>query len=293
MFLFLEFLDEPLTLTIVDVGAAPMSSESDVYASLLAYPNTVVYGFEPNEQACAARNASAPSNRRCLPYFIGDGSGGIFYECENPLTSSLYEPDAELLGRFQYLDLPVKSKFPVKTVRLDDTGIGDVDFLKLDIQGAELDAINGATQMLTGALVIHTEVEFVPIYKFQPLFGDVDIALRQTGFMFLNFSGLFTRQFRPMIYDDNPHGPGSQLLWAEAAIYIRYIGAANTLSREKLLKFVTIMHDVYGAFDLCAHLLEVHDKRFKATQLMNRYVTRVSSNLSAPENHGTSPAITE
>ena len=285
MFAFLDFLGERLTLTIVDVGAADMAQERDAYDGVLAYPETTIYGFEPNIQACAARNATAPSNRRCLPYFVGDGADGIFHECESPLTSSLYEPNSTLLDRFQRYVLTVVKKTPVQTIRLDDTGIADVDYLKLDIQGAELDAINGAPQMLTDVLVVHTEVEFIPVYKFQPLFGDVDVALRQQGFMFHNFIKLYSRLFKPMLYNNSPFGSGSQLMYAEAAIYIRNIAAAHSLPRVKLLKFATLMHDVYGAFDLVAHLLEIYDQRFKG-KLLGRYLDQVATGLAAPANSG-------
>jgi len=273
MFPFLEFLGEQLAFAIIDVGAASMGPGSDAYAALLHYPQTVVYGFEPNEQACAARNAAASDKQHFMPYFIADGSDRTFFECENPLTSSLYEPDAALLARFQRLDLPVKNQLAVKTTKLDDTGIKEVDFLKLDIQGAELDAINGASTLLSHALVVHTEIEFIPMYKGQALFGDIDVALRRNGFMFLNFVGLFSRQFKPMIYNNDVFSPGCQLLYAEAGIYIRNIAEAERLSRDKLLKFATIMHDVYKAFDLVTHLLEIYDRRFSAA-LLGRYVAQ-------------------
>ena len=45
----------------------------------------------------------------------------------------------------------------------------------------ELMALEGGTGMLADVLVVHTEVEFVEMYKGQPLFADIDIFCAQRG----------------------------------------------------------------------------------------------------------------
>jgi len=271
MFKFQEFLGASVAITIVDVGAASMGEGSDAYAALTGYAGTTLYGFEPNADACRLRNAQATANQTFLPYFIGDGSARTFHECENPLTSSLYEPDADLLARFQRLDLPVKQRVPVQTTRLDDAGLPSVDFLKLDIQGAELDAIRGGPHVLADVLVVHTEIEFIPMYRGQALFGDIDVALRAHGLMFHQFIGLFSRQFKPVMYRNDPFSAGSQLIYAEAAVYVRDLAQMDRAPREQVLKLVTVLHDVYRSYDLAAHLLDGLDRR-EGSALMERYV---------------------
>jgi FkbM family methyltransferase len=278
MFPFFDFLKDRFTISVVDIGAASMGAGADPYDALLKYSETTVVGFEPNTVACAALNDKAALGHRYLPYFIGDGSARTFFVCENPLTSSLYEPNAALLARFQRLDLPIRSRLPVQTTRLDDAGVSNVDYLKLDIQGAEIDAISGGPIAVAQALVVHTEVEFIPMYKGQGLFGDIDVALRDHGFMFHNFVGLFSRQYKPLQYNNDPFSAGSQLLFAEAAVYVRDVTQIDAMPREELLKFATIMHDVYGAFDLVAHLLETQDRRFGGA-LLGRYVRSLAAGL--------------
>jgi hypothetical protein len=77
----------------------------------------------------------------------------------------------------------------------------------------------GAEQILKNVLVIHTEVEFVPMYKNQPLFADIDAHLRERGFAFHRM-GVAGRAFKPLIANNNPNMMLSQMLWADA-IYIR------------------------------------------------------------------------
>jgi hypothetical protein len=80
----------------------------------------------------------------------------------------------------------------VPMVRIDGVLNQEVDILKLDLQGYELEALRGATNLLPRIKTITTEVEFVPLYDGQPLFGDIDCFLRQSGFRLLNLYELWT-----------------------------------------------------------------------------------------------------
>lgn len=277
MFNIFEVLDQPAPrLTIVDVGAASMGKGTDPYHALSDLPHVDVIGFEPNRVACEARNAEARSNQRYLPYFIADGKRRRFHVCQNPLTSSLYEPDQALLAKFQNMGLPVVEIHDVDTVRLDDiTEIEDCDFLKLDIQGAELDAINGAPTLLSKTLVVHTEVEFIPMYQRQPLFGDVDKRLRELGFLIHKFDGIFGRQMAPLMVNGDPFAPLSQIIYAEAAIYVKNFMEFDKLSAKKLINLAAILHTVYGSYDLCALALESADK-LERTRVRDRYLQRLT-----------------
>ena len=69
-----------------------------------------------------------------------------------------------------------------------------VDFIKIDIQGAELDVFKGGVDTLKDVVAIVSEVEFIPHYIDQPLFGDVCSFLTEKGFMFHKFL-IFIQQF--------------------------------------------------------------------------------------------------
>jgi FkbM family methyltransferase len=190
MFRLQEILGaKPPPVRVVDVGAAEYGK--DPYASLTEQGLCEVVGFEPNAANCERRNAAAPKTHRYLPHALGDGRKRRFYECENPLTSSLYRPNDTMLHEFSRLALPLVAEYDIQTLKLDDVSeVTDMDYLKLDVQGAELDVILGAPRLLQGALVVHTEVEFIPMYEGQPLFGDVDVALRKAGFWLHRMDGI-------------------------------------------------------------------------------------------------------
>jgi FkbM family methyltransferase len=178
-----------------------------------------VIGFEPVDAEFKKLEQLKQPNRRYLPYFIGDGSEQTFHECNFPMTSSLFEPDSALLEKFQNLEelTRVTKKHSVQTKRLDDIPeIKGADFLKVDVQGAELMVFQGAIETLKNVLVIHTEVEFVPMYKRQPLFSDIDVFLRSLGFQFHRLAASKGRVFKPLSLNDQPTAWMSQWLWADA-----------------------------------------------------------------------------
>jgi hypothetical protein len=61
-------------------------------------------------------------------------------------------------------------------------------FMKIDVQGMEEEIFQGAPVALSDSLVgIRTEVSFVRLYEDQPLFAEIDQALRPYGFMPMSF----------------------------------------------------------------------------------------------------------
>ncbi len=70
------------------------------------------------------------------------------------------------------------------TRRLDSISeIEELDYLKIDIQGGELDVFRHGKSKLSKAALIQAEVSFVPLCEGQTIFGDIDIELRIQGFI--------------------------------------------------------------------------------------------------------------
>jgi FkbM family methyltransferase len=274
MFSLCKILPKPLpSIHIVDVGAMAIEGMLPPYNALLAAGVARVTGFEPVEEECRKLNAGSNGVHTFLPYAVGDGTTRTFRECNFSMTSSLYEPNTALLDLFQNLGelTRVVRQFPVETRRLDDLGeVRDADYLKLDVQGAECDVIEGAAQVLSHTLVVHTEVEFVPLYIGQRLFAEVDQALRRNGFCFHRFAGLAGRAFKPLVYQNNVNAMLSQALWADA-IYVRDWMDWESRSPEQLLKLALILHDVYSSCDLCLAALDHFDRK-TGSALRERYL---------------------
>jgi FkbM family methyltransferase len=266
-------LERPPTIRIVDVGAMSLGEDRDPYANLMRAVPCEVIGFEPVAAECEKLNRSARPGCRYLPHVIGDGSAQTFYECNFPMTSSLLEPDMELLGMFHGLAelTRVIDRRPVQTVRLDDIAeTRGADYLKMDVQGGELMVLEGATERLRELLVVHTEVEFQPMYKGQPLFADIDSHLRGRGFVLHRLASLRSATFKlPGVEVELP-ATVNQALWGDA-VYVREFRAFDRLSAVSLLKIAVILHENYESTDLAALALHAHD-RAAGTDLSDRYL---------------------
>jgi len=273
-----EILPIMQPIRIIDVGAMFLGEGHDPYDALARATQTEIIGFEPVEAELKTLRAKNLPNRTYLPYVIGDGSRRIFHECNYPMTSSLFPPDSELMGKFQSLEelVRVVKTTEVETRRLDDIPeVAGADYLKLDTQGAELLILQGAQRLLQDVMVVHTEVEFVSIYKGQPLFAEVDQFLRQQGFVFHRFAGMQGRTFKPLIADGNLSAALSQTLWSDA-IYVKDFMRLAELPTAKLLKLAVILHENYKSLDLVSVVLEAIDKK-EGTILQPTYLKRFSA----------------
>lgn len=263
---------------VAAVGAMFIGEGEEPQDALMAKGLCEVIGFEPVPEECARLNARYGPAHRYLPQVVGDGRPRTFHRTNAPMTSSLYPPNERLLRRFSNLAelFVVEGRDEVETARLDDLPeVGDIDLLKIDVQGGELEVFAGASRVLREAMIVHTEVSFVPMYEGQALFGDVDTVLRRAGFLFHRFDGEpHGRAIRPLVSSKGPHAPLSQVLWADA-VYVRDFTRLEALPSRKRLALATLLHESYRSYDLCAYVLHVQDK-VNGSDFWAPYITRLT-----------------
>lgn len=264
MFFFEETVTPP-EMTAVDIGAMLLTGDSDPLARLSQLGRLRVIGFEPQRAECEKLNARGLPGRRYLPYAVGNGTRRKFYLTNSGMTSSLLPPNLEFAKRFNNLAelMQVVATPDVDTVRLDD--VAEIrehgcDLLKLDTQGSEAEILAHAGKTLERCLIVQSEVEFVQLYENQPLFADVDQLLRGRGFMFHRFLGLAGRTYKPLMLNDDPNAPMSQMLWSDA-VYVPDLKRLTLLEPEALLKLAALLHEIYRSFDLCHVVLSAHDRQ--------------------------------
>jgi len=250
--------DAASKVTIIDVGAQDLAFEDHVYAPLQAAGATTIIGFEPLPDKDAAPRRADPSVVM-LEHFVGAGEAATFHVTHFDPASSLFEPNHEYLAQFVGLSDMCKtvSSFEVRTTRLDDVPeISGCDYLKIDVQGGELDVLKGAQGLLEKTLAVHCEVEFAPVYKDQPLFADIDSYLRARGFELIDFVNAGYNRYKAL---PGPSRTGSRLLWSEA-VYFKSSDQILRSDFEKFRKAAYIAHVNYNMYDLASHFLAEYDK---------------------------------
>ncbi len=270
-----DLLTDAEPLIVIDVGASDNGGLPSYYKPATA-PHTRVFAFEPNPAEYEKLKAAPQPGRTVLPYFVGDGKPGIYHETNRAITGSLYEPNAELMEKFQAIAefTTLVAKHPTETMRLDDiTEIEDVDFLKLDVQGGELDVMKHAGRHLSRAVAVQSEVEFVELYKGQPLYGDIDVFLRGAGFSFHTFHDLSARCFKPLRNKQDPYAGIRQIIWGDV-IYVKDFMKLSLLPDKKLQKLAIIAHDIFGSLDLCHYVLQELDQR-RQSHFADSYMERL------------------
>jgi FkbM family methyltransferase len=192
--------------------------------------------------------------------FAGNSGERDFFINYDPYTSSMLAPNPDFgdwyqnNGAFDYSlgeATRAMEERRVHTVTLDEVFAGPggrrptPDVLSIDTQGAELEILQGGTATLRDSVVaVVCEVEFVPLYRGQGLFGDIAAYLRKQGFHFARFAEL---------YELSPVRRGVGLRAASfhafaEAIFLKDLDAlpADAVARARKLAFVSI---VFGCLE--------------------------------------------
>jgi len=273
-------LEEPLRC--VDVGALALEGDPAPWESWAQEGCAEVLGFEPLDTECERLNRQAKASGTAIrywPWALGDGEKHTLHITNQPMTSSLFPPARGTVDLFPGLGewMQVKEQVRMQTRRLDDIAQArGTDFLKLDVQGAELMILQHAKEVLKSVAIIQCEVEFVELYEGQPLMADIDAFLRGEGFCFMRFAYTMGRPFKPLRKSDSPYKEISQMLWGDA-IYVRDFRMLQQWSTRQLQAAAFILHEVYEAIDLTAILLSELDRR-ELSDLASCYISAVMIN---------------
>ena len=253
-----------LNFTIFDIGAVPIGDgKESFYLIPELFPGSRIIAFELDQELCRSLNETAGPGLRYYPVALGRCTESrLLYETAHPMCTSLYCPNMELLKHYNSMEVSMlKNVSTVNTIGLDEFAECNnlwPDFIKIDIQGAELEVFKGGEKDLENVVGIVSEVELVQLYLHQPLFGDVSAFLAQQKLMFHKFLGFGGRTLAPLLLNDKPDFV-TQHLWADA-VFIRDVCKLVNLSDAQLLKF-GILSLLYGSPDVSYYCFVEYDLR--------------------------------
>jgi FkbM family methyltransferase len=184
---------------IFDVGAAGGNWATLAHS---IWPGSRIVGFEPNRREQAALDAT----RARIPAFeyhlcfLGRERKTVEYVDNDRQTSILddHAQGARARAQMQVLDeLIAAGTIPAP------------DFIKLDVQGFELEVLAGAEKAMQHARGLLLEVSFVPFHPGMPTIDVVLDFLRERGFVWHDVAGILRR-------------PTDDCLWQMDAFFLRH-----------------------------------------------------------------------
>lgn len=237
--LVMETLAPSDPFVIIDGGAS--SAFDDPRWQVFDSGKALLHGFEPDAEECARLNAMAREKGLAFHFHpIGLWSSNTdrpFHQNFTPGGSSFYELNKAFSDRWWLHTqqagrdiLRETGEIQVPCISLHDwacrNGVTCVDFMKLNVQGAELEILKGCGDLLNTILGLQVEVSFCESYHGRPFFSDIDCFLRRAGFSF--FDLIAPQYIKPV---DSPvlttKCPGIDQQWARGhlieghAVYFR------------------------------------------------------------------------
>jgi FkbM family methyltransferase len=221
-----QLFDRRSRLVIFDVGACE-GEDSIRYARL--FPQARIFAFEalPQNQALIRENLARYGVKtvELVPIALSDRSGeaafhissgqppapfaGKHWNYGNKSSSLLPPAGAEPL--FGWIEF--KETITVKCSSLDDfcsqRGLDRVDFVHLDVQGAESLVLDGAVRLLPTIRALWLEVATRRLYRGQKLRAEIEQGMRQRGWVLVLDEGngaegdqlyVNPREFRPRLW---------------------------------------------------------------------------------------------
>lgn len=151
---------------VFDVGANPGSKLQYKNLKQYIHKQTITYAFEPNKTAYKKLISLSPNNKFQINENIalGDKCGNIkHYSYEKYKNTELATDNKKVLVE----RIKIKSKIIEYEVKVDTIDnyckkkrIKKIDFLKIDVEGAEYDVIKGASKMLKENKIEFIQFEF-------------------------------------------------------------------------------------------------------------------------------------
>lgn len=185
-------------LIIFDIGSCD-GLDSIKYARM--FPSASIYAFEPlskNVELIHSNiNTYGVSSIQVVPIALSDKKGQEKFYVSSGNPEELKSSDWDYGNKSSSLLQPDKSTEVLDWLKFDQVETVDtntlhafckenqiqiIDYIHIDVQGAELMVLDGASEYISRIKMIWMEVENIPLYKDQPLKTEVELYMRRNGF---------------------------------------------------------------------------------------------------------------
>lgn len=246
------------SITLIDIGAA--GDIEPRWKSVSRHLNYI--GFEPDERS----RKELINNSYCKSWVIYPNvlwdkkTNKKINFTKRPKASSFYVPNFNFVNLFPDAErLTVQNTISLNTITLDSLQIPNIDFIKLDIQGAELNVLKGANESLNNCIGLKVEVEFLQTYKDIPLYGEIVDYLKTKDFEFIDFIHLCR-------WERKEHSNLGQCIFGDG-LFLKtpeFIIHEYKNDNKTLSTYLGICL-IYNRLDLIDRVIELSGEKFKMT----------------------------
>jgi len=185
---------------IFDIGAH--EGQSILFFSKL-FPDAFIYSFEPDPDTFKILSNITSENLKLENIALSDKTGETsFYKNSISHTNSLFKvnhnsKDSISISNaksennetfFNGLNQEIKVKTSTLDFYISSNNIKTIDLLKIDVQGAEVNVLNGAFSSLQKTKCVILEISFYDYYETQTSFFDIEKILSPMGFKLYSIS---------------------------------------------------------------------------------------------------------
>ena len=175
---------------VVDLGAY-LGEFTDAAQRVLGAQRVILVEADPESAAGLEKKYAAQPGCEVVNAAVTDRSGPVELRINAHRDSTSILPITELAAATFRRDMSELRKVEVPGLSLDDLfercGLDQVALLKVDIQGAERQMIEGGERALAGVQALYIEVCFEEFYEGSSDFFDLDQRLRKLGFKLRSF----------------------------------------------------------------------------------------------------------
>jgi len=238
----------------IDVGAAgDLPSRWRPYKAVLE-----ILAFEPDERSAR----KLPPHTKVFPVALYSENSNIeIHLCQDPRKSSLCPPNMPLLERYPLVERHEVVEHPsIQAVTMDSVlaeHAGPFHFLKIDVQGAELEVLKGGMNTISqNILGAEIEVQFIRLYEHGALFGEVSDFMNSIGFEFIDFVRI-SKWERDGYRDQGQCAFGDALFLKNPEVCAKDLQSLQPSARmEQILAYFAILM-IYRRVDLAQVFLDL------------------------------------
>ena len=238
--------------------------------------------FEPNPEEARRlqdwyQSRNLAGNIRVLPVALsGTGGTRTLFVTNAPTGSSLLRPNPDMAARtgdsgyfYPMREVTMETSTLESVLRKSEVPI--VDAVKLDVQGAEYEILQGlGEEHCRRILAVELEIGMPGMYEDQPAFSELDLFLRKNG---LELFDLKPARGHRAVNGDYRHYPVklfgvsadsptlSKRIWEVDAVYFRKPENLWDARDGAAIQRLATLYCVYGFFPEAVHLIETSGQK--------------------------------